>query len=366
MKRVLFPFVGDTIGGSHISVLTLIGQLRECGFEPVVGLHGDGPLADYLDRERISVDRLPSLPSGSRRSVWSGARKTRELIQILRSRQIDLVHTNDWRVHFAWWLPCRLYSTPHVWHQRAPGGPRIAVTLFGSRVITISEFTRRSLPWPISQRAHVIWNPVEPPSRTNVEMARQEFRMAFGLNEPRATIGFIANFADRKRPEFFVRIATQIIRAGFDDVIFPMFGEANQPWRDAVERLIAQEGIGHRCKILGPQFPIDPWISACTHLVAPARREAFGRTLVEGMHCGALIVASDEAGHKEIVEHGRTGFLLPPEDGSAFASCLVELLENPELERRVRMSARDDVRERYSAARHAALVSSIYRSALGT
>ena len=39
-KRVLFPFVGDTYGGSHISALTLVEMLNNVsGIDAVVGLH---------------------------------------------------------------------------------------------------------------------------------------------------------------------------------------------------------------------------------------------------------------------------------------------------------------------------------------
>ena len=51
MKRVLFPFVGDTVGGSHISTLELALGLDGGRFEAVVAVHREGPLPGDQDRQ---------------------------------------------------------------------------------------------------------------------------------------------------------------------------------------------------------------------------------------------------------------------------------------------------------------------------
>ena len=41
--RVLFPFIGNSVGGSHVSAVDLILRLAEAKIEPKVLLHRAGP-----------------------------------------------------------------------------------------------------------------------------------------------------------------------------------------------------------------------------------------------------------------------------------------------------------------------------------
>ena len=61
-RRVCFPFVGDSVGGSQISAAALIAGLRGSRYEPLVVVHRDGPLQDYLRQQDIAFEPL-SLPT---------------------------------------------------------------------------------------------------------------------------------------------------------------------------------------------------------------------------------------------------------------------------------------------------------------
>jgi len=99
--------------------------------------------------------------------------------------------------------------------------------------------------------------------------------------------------------------------------------------------------------------------------VLPSVREQFGQVLVEGMACGLPAVAVDAFGPAEIVEHGETGWLVPPDDGTALMNALVEAVNRPaERERRGRR-ARDVALERYAWPALAGRVAQVYATALG-
>ncbi|WP_417450987.1 glycosyltransferase family 4 protein [Kordiimonas sp.] len=65
----------------------------------------------------------------------------------------------------------------------------------------------------------------------------------------------------------------------------------------------------------------------------PSRTEAFGNVTLEAMASGVPQVCVDATGSRFLVRHAETGFLAPPDDATAMAQHLEELITNPCLRR---------------------------------
>jgi UDP-glucose:tetrahydrobiopterin glucosyltransferase len=77
-------------------------------------------------------------------------------------------------------------------------------------------------------------------------------------------------------------------------------------------------------------------------LVTPKWEEAFGNMVIEALACGVPVMAYDRGGPAEIVAHGRTGFVVPPDDPRAMAEAVARLGEIS------RAECRAEVESRYS------------------
>ena len=69
-------------------------------------------------------------------------------------------------------------------------------------------------------------------------------------------------------------------------------------------------------------------------IILPSLRnsaESFPNALLEAMACGKPVIASKVWGIPEMVDDGKTGFLVPEKDGAAIAQAIKRFLENPEL-----------------------------------
>ena len=55
--RVLFPLAAHLTGGSTFSALLLMRQLPARGFEPIVALHGDGPVTELATNAGVATYR---------------------------------------------------------------------------------------------------------------------------------------------------------------------------------------------------------------------------------------------------------------------------------------------------------------------
>ena len=59
---------------------------------------------------------------------------------------------------------------------------------------------------------------------------------------------------------------------------------------------------------------------------ASTEPEAFGRVVAEAQALGRLVIATDHGGSKETILHGKTGWLVPPNDPDDLAETLNKLL----------------------------------------
>lgn len=84
------------------------------------------------------------------------------------------------------------------------------------------------------------------------------------------------------------------------------YGEG--PMRDGLERLSQKLGIADRVSFGGFVPTVKIW-STNHVLVMPSRYEGLPLAIVEAMLCGRPVIATDVAGHAEIIDDNNTGFL---------------------------------------------------------
>jgi glycosyltransferase involved in cell wall biosynthesis len=119
--------------------------------------------------------------------------------------------------------------------------------------------------------------------------------------------------------------------------------------RASLERKAAELGLGARVRFLGrcDAGRVRGLLKGAAALVVPSTYEGMPLVVLEAMEAGVPVVASRVSGIPEVVEDGRTGWLVPPEDPRALAAALTEVLERPEEARRRGDEGRRRVDERF-------------------
>jgi glycosyltransferase involved in cell wall biosynthesis len=65
-------------------------------------------------------------------------------------------------------------------------------------------------------------------------------------------------------------------------------------------------------------------------VVAPFQNDLpLGLVVLEGMAMSRAVITTNSGGRDRIVQHKRTGLLIPPQDPSALAHSIIQLLDNP-------------------------------------
>ncbi|NHC45253.1 glycosyltransferase family 4 protein [Motilibacter aurantiacus] len=134
--------------------------------------------------------------------------------------------------------------------------------------------------------------------------------------------------------------------------------------RAALEKLAARLGVGDRVRFSGWAPAPESFLATVDVLVAPSRNEAMPLVVLEAMHAGLPVLATRVGAVGEVVQHGRTGLLVEPEDVGGLASALRELAADRELRARLGAAGRERARTAFSDTAMAAAYDRAYREVI--
>jgi glycosyltransferase involved in cell wall biosynthesis len=96
-----------------------------------------------------------------------------------------------------------------------------------------------------------------------------------------------------------------------------------------LKQLAADLGIAGRVSFAGFQENPWAWMSKAKLFLLPSRWEGFPSVVAEALACGTPALVTDcPFGAREIVEHGKNGWIVPPEDEFAFRAAMDVLLSD--------------------------------------
>jgi len=123
--------------------------------------------------------------------------------------------------------------------------------------------------------------------------------------------------------------------------------------RPRLEARAAALGMGDRIFFTGflSEATLAELYRRCSAFVMPSKGEGFGLVYLEAMRAGKPVLAARESAAEEIVEDGKTGVLVDPEDREALRAALAQLLGYPGEARRMGEAGRERWRQEFGAER---------------
>ena len=104
-----------------------------------------------------------------------------------------------------------------------------------------------------------------------------------------------------------------------------------------VHALMQELKVENQVRFVAPQAHhiLSTYYRAADVVLVPSRSESFGLVALEAAACGTPVVANAVGGLLTIVEHGRTGFLVPDRQPEIFARHIAIILDDPALSARM-------------------------------
>jgi glycosyltransferase involved in cell wall biosynthesis len=284
------------------------------------------------------------------------------LVQVFRRLRPDVVHTHTAKAGALGRVAARLSGVPvcvHTFHGHvldgyfSPATTRLflqierALARLSDRVITVSPRLRDAvLAMGIGRPEQVEVVPL------GLELDRFHhprsrgggLRTRFGLPPDTPLLGIVGRLVPIKdHPTLFK--ALTLLDAGSQATHLVVVGDGER--REALQGLAYHLGLASRIRFLGWRNDLEAILGELDVVVCCSQNEGTPVALIEAMAAGVPVLSTDVGGVGDLIVHGETGWLVPPEDPPALAEAIRALLVDPALRARLAASARTVALQRH-------------------
>lgn len=348
--------------GAERCLLELARRLDRGRFDVQVAALRGGPVADQLRQAGIRVHVL------GMRGKWDLG-KIRTLAGILCRERIDLLHTHLFHADVAGRLAAVHAAVPHVVHSVHVAEGRFRPWQFFwarltadvcDRIVAVSYAVRDfhsgrcGLP---PNRYTVIPNGIDAAAYRHDPAKRLELRRRWGLAAGDILVAFVGRLDHQKGIDVLLSAASHLGARG-KPIHLVIAGDG--PQRPLVENFIAHGEGGALARRLGFYQDVQGLLSAADLFVLPSRWEGFGLAAAEAMAAGLPVIATSVPGLQEVLDFGRAGAMIPPEDVITLTEAIERLSAEPDIRRKLGAIGRARILENYSIAANIAAHERLY------
>ncbi|PIG94084.1 glycosyltransferase family 4 protein [Gloeocapsopsis sp. IPPAS B-1203] len=344
--KILFLDQSGKLGGAELCLLDIAKPYKD---SCLVGLFADGSFKELLQQHNIPVQILTTQSIQVRKestflqSLGSISSIAPLIAQVARlARDYDVIYTNTQKALIVGALASVLTRRPLVYHLHdilstdhfSSTNRYLAVTVANrcaSLVIANSQATQAAFiaAGGRADMTHVVYNGFDIRNYQQHQLHSEQVCNQLGL-AGKFLVGHFSRLSPWKGQHILLAALAQCP----ENVVAIFVGDALFGEEDYVQQIhqqVTELQLEKRVKFLGFRSDVIPLMNACdlvTHTsIAP---EPFGRVIVEAMLCGRPVVAAQAGGAVELVETGKTGWLVPPGEPTQLASVIVSCLNQPE------------------------------------
>lgn len=348
-------------------LLTATVQSHICQFHKPLAqvLHAHGYEVHVAARDNLAeknglaltfADKVYDVPFSRSPKSPDNLRAYRELKRILDREQYDVIHCNTPMGGIVTRLAARkarksgtkVFYTAHGFHFYR-GAPRKNWLVFYPIEKLFSRLTDKLI--TITHEDHKLacekfHCPTEHIHGVGVDEGRYHpvsaeeqaaLRQELGFSPEQKLILCIGELNGNKNQTMAIRMM-ELLRKEYPDALLLLAG--NGPKQAELEQQIAQLGLKENVRLLGYCTHLEKYQRIADILVSCSRREGLPLNIVEAMLSGTSVVATQNRGHRELIRHGETGYLVEADDAQAMAKTVAELLGDPGKRRKIAENAR--------------------------
>lgn len=343
------------MGGASRAVFELASELSG-RFDAVVAAGGAGELFEKLREKGVRTIPLPSLERDL--NVIKEIKTFFFLLALLRREAPDTVHVHGPKAGGLGALAARLSGiqkiiyTAHGWafFEDLPWWNILLRRLFSYVTVLLAHTTiavskkdaGAFVNWPLAVRKIVyIPNGVRTVATISQNALREKLK-TYGVPQTHPFVfGTVAELHKNKGLSYLVQAMREV-----PDAMLVIIGEGEE--RRRLTLAIAASKLQHRVFLAGHIPDAAELIGAFDVFVLPSVKEGLPYVVLEAGVRGVPAVATDVGGIPEVIEHEKTGLLVPPKDPLALAEALKRLIADEPLRKRLGAALKQKVERGFS------------------
>jgi len=374
----------DSFYGGQRSMATLIQNLPEEKFNPVVVTTNEGELSRELTKKGVEVEIVPINPLLNKfggvlfdYSLTKKIKAAHELLKYnlkisnwLKKNNIDIVYVNEFRSLLYCGLAARIRGLPLLRYIRGTGGKidqltgkmKSVLDFIGLRVptkiITISDGVRRMYSEnqleKHSEKFTTLYTGFDFEDlnydKGQRKKDKEEVHSDYNIPESAKVIGLVGSICHRKGHDLLVEAAPKIIERE-ENAHFLLVGGSpagQEGFKEEIKEKTENKDLSSRFHWTGYQDDIKKFYNGIDLLVLPSRGEGLPRTVIEGLAMGLPVVATDAGGTKEIITEREHGKVIEKENTEQLAEAVTECLKDKDLIKKHRKERYNYVKNKFS------------------
>ena len=369
--------------GAFLSMVKLNEILnRDFAVNTFVVLPNDGDGIELLVAANISYEVVPSRnwivdiedgKTGQRErekqiELAQNVDAVTRIVELIKEKEIDLVHINT-SYSYVGAEAAKRCNIPFIWHIREfleedqnrkiwdkEQGYALMESADAIVAISNSIYEKYKDIFP-ENKLHVIYNGID--EKTFYNPTKKIFQ-----NEI-VSLGITGGVVPHKGQEELIRACGMLLEKGIDNFVLHIYGKGKDTYREYLNQIVVEKHLENHVIFEGPSNNIPKVLEDIDVLCVCSRNEAFGRTTVEGMMAGCVLIGADTSGTMELLESGRSGYLYKQGSTKSLAETIEYVLKNKNKAESVRLAGQRKAVERYTAYKNAKEILELYQRIKG-
>lgn len=380
MKRLNVMYICNDlgIGGATLSLINTLEKMREyvnCivvirqGYDIVYHLEKLNiqyyivPFeCDYGLKENNSLEKMES-------DFIADYDSAKCLVDIIQNERVDLIHINS-SVSNVGAIAGLIAGIPYIWHIRELihdhfncyyYNENLKKELFNkaARIISISDCVKKKVLETYKIESIRMYNGLDIDKYENVIDDKNTYNRNFLM------AGIIS---EEKGQWDAIRAVEFLIKKGYTDIKLYLIGNANEVFKWSVEKYVKRHDLNNNVYFIPFKEDLMLFRKQVSYSITGSRMEALGRSTIEAMLAGNIVIGADTGGTKELIGlEEKRGYLYEQGNYENLALVMEKVInESDVIKKRIQKSAQIYAIKEFDSVKYCKELYQVYLDAVAS